>query len=216
MNKPSAFILDLDGTLMDTRPGLTHIHNLCLRSRGFPEHTPRRFATFMGGSVVDVIRMTCPPGTPEDIIMDYYAEYLGLYYDNCLDMAAPYPGITDFLSLCAEQEIPVAVLSNKTEFIARKMVKHFFPSVPFRFVWGNNGYRPLKPTPDAGFAAAKLLGLPPEDIAYVGDSESDMEFAAACGMLPLAACWGYRDRAQLSSAGAKKLLENPNSLFSLI
>lgn len=215
-NKAKALILDLDGTLMDTRPGLTNTHNLCLRAFGFPEHTQERFATFMGGSVVDVIRMACPPGTAEDTVMEYYAKYLGLYYDSCLEMAAPYPGIREFLDECTARSIPVAVLSNKTEFIAVKMIRHFFPGVPFRFVWGNNDYRPLKPLPDAGKAAAAKLGLAPLHITYVGDSEGDMEFAVNCGMCAAAACWGYRSAHALAAAGADVLLEKVSDLFSLI
>lgn len=216
MRKNLAFIMDLDGTLLDTRSELTMIHNQCLRRFGFPEYTPEKMATFMGGSALDMIRLACPQGTSECIIQQYYNTYLELYYCKCLNNTKPYDGITEFLHHCVEKEIQVAVLTNKTEKIACKMIEHFFPDIPFRFTWGNNNIRPLKPAPDAGALAELKFGLPSNRIVYVGDSEGDMQFARNCGMIALAACWGYRSRSALKAAGADYLLERPSELLTMI
>ena len=58
------------------------------------------------------------------------------------------------------------------------------------------------------------LGLPPEEIAYVGDSGTDIVFARNTGMLPVGAPWGYRSREELAAAGAALLPEDPAQLLA--
>lgn len=93
---------------------------------------------------------------------------------------------------------------------------HYFPEVPFRFIWGNNGVRPLKPAPESGKLMLCELGLTPEQIAFIGDGDTDMAFASALGFWALGACWGYRPRTVLAEQGADALLETPEELQKLL
>lgn len=102
----------------------------------------------------------------------------------------------------------MAVISNKTETTCQKIVKHYFSEYPWAFVWGNNGVRPLKPAAEAGELACETLGLHPEEILYVGDGDSDMEFASRMGFVAAGVTWGYRDREQLLAAGADFLVDS--------
>jgi phosphoglycolate phosphatase len=55
----------------------------------------------------------------------------------------------------------------------------------------------------------ETLQLSPAEIAYVGDSNTDILFAKAVGMLPVATPWGYRSREELVEAGAELIAEKP-------
>ena len=63
---------------------------------------------------------------------------------------------------------------------------------------------------DGGFA--KIF----RRIAYVGDSNTDILFAKAVGMLPVATPWGYRSREELVEAGATLIAETPADLPTLL
>ena len=76
--------------------------------------------------------------------------------------------------------------------------------------------RPLKPDPGAAEPVLAALDVPPAEIAYVGDSGSDMAFARAVGMLPAAAPWGYRTREELAREGAALLPGSPTELLEQI
>ena len=110
----------------------------------------------------------------------------------------------------------MVVLSNKTEATAQKIVAHFFPNGEFKAAFGRVADRPLKPHPDAAKPVLEVLGLAPEEIAYVGDSNTDILFAKAVGMLPVASPWGYRSREELVEAGAEIIAERPMDLLNLI
>ena len=56
------------------------------------------------------------------------------------------------------------------------------------------------------------LGLKPEEIAYAGDSGTDITFALAVGMLSIGTPWGYRSRQELADRGAVLLPSSPAEL----
>ena len=64
-------------------------------------------------------------------------------------------------------------------------------------------------------AIAARLGLPPPEIVYLGDTNTDMQTALAAGMYPVGALWGFRTAAELTAAGARRLIERPPDLLSL-
>ena len=86
----------------------------------------------------------------------------------------------------------------------------------FRFVCGRADGRPLKPDPGAAAPVREILGLEPEEIAYAGDSGTDIDFALAVGMLPVGTPWGYRSRQELADHGAVLLPGDPAELAALL
>ena len=68
-------------------------------------------------------------------------------------------------------------------------------------------------------AAAPVLAalpFPAGEMAYVGDSGTDMRFAREVGMVPAAAPWGYRSREELVAQGAVLTPENPVELLRML
>ena len=96
----------------------------------------------------------------------------------------------------------------QTATTSQKIIKHYFPEYDWEFVWGNNWQRPLKPSLEAGHLACETLGLQPDEIMYVGDGDTDMEFASKMGFIAAGVTWGYRSREQLLAAGADFLSDS--------
>lgn len=211
-----AVIFDLDGTLLDTIGDIAAAQNMALGKLGFPSHSLADFGGIIGGGIMEAIRRAAPEGTPEETLQELNRHYQAWYPEHCTELTHPYEGMSETLEGLEKSGLTLAVLTNKTERTAMKMTKLFFPDTDFKFIWGNNGERPLKPTPDSGSAACALLELEPDEVAYVGDSDVDMQFANATGMLPVGACWGYRGRVELEAAGASVLCKNPPDLLKLI
>jgi len=105
-------------------------------------------------------------------------------------------------------QIRLAVISNKTEKTGKKIMDHYFHDYDWAFIWGNNGIRPLKPATEAGKLACETLGLQPDEILYIGDGDTDMEFASKMGFIAVGVTWGYRDPEQLLAAGADFLVDS--------
>ena len=63
--------------------------------------------------------------------------------------------------------------------------------------------------------SGRKLGLPPERMLYLGDTDTDMRTAVAAGMFAVGACWGFRPRQELADAGAAALIDHPRQLLDL-
>lgn len=207
-----AVVFDLDGTLLDTIPDIAGALNRALASQGLPTHSVEQCKTFIGGGIREAVRKAVPAGTGDEVQEDVLACYESDYRFHCTEGTDYYPGVQEMLAELAAAGLELGVLSNKTEATAQTIIRHFFPQVRFRFVLGRAEGRPLKPDPGAAGPVLAQLGLPPAEIAYVGDSGTDITFAKAVGMVPAAAPWGYRSRQELADRGAVLLPENPTEL----
>ena len=211
-----AVIFDLDGTLLYTIKDITAALNRALAACGLPTHSVEAVQGFVGNGIRAAVRRAGPEGTAEEVqekVLDLYKED---YREHCAESTVCYPGVRELAAGLDRAGIAQAVLSNKTEATARKVVASFFPDGPFAHVFGRVGDRPLKPDPAAAVPVLEALGCSPSEAAYVGDSGTDMVFARAVGMLPAAAPWGYRSREELAASGAVLMPDGPEDLLKLL
>lgn len=211
-----AVIFDLDGTLLYTIKDITAALNRALAACGLPTHSVEAVQGFVGNGIRDAVRRAVPEGTAEEVqekVLDLYKED---YREHCAESTVCYPGVRELAAGLDRAGIAQAVLSNKTEATARKVVASFFPDGPFAHVFGRVGDRQLKPDPAAAVPVLEALGCSPSEAAYVGDSGTDMVFARAVGMLPAAAPWGYRSREELAASGAVLMPDGPEDLLKLL
>lgn len=211
-----AIVFDLDGTLLDTVGDIAAALNRALAACSLPTHEQKTVETFLGGGIRDAVMKATPAGTGEEIIERVLELYRDDYVAHCTEKTRMYDGVREMVDCLAARGFDMAVLSNKTEATARKIVEHFFPNGEFKAVFGRAADRPLKPHPDAAKPVLDALGLQPQEIAYAGDSNTDILFAKAVGMLPIATPWGYRSREELVEAGAQLIAEHPMEILDLI
>lgn len=211
-----AVVFDLDGTLLDTIPDIAGALNRSLAAQGLPTHPVRVCEGFVGGGIRDAVRKAAPQDASPELLQAILDVYREDYPRHCTEQTACYPGVPALLEGLTRRGLALGVLSNKTEESAKKIIRHFFPQISFRFVLGRVDGRPLKPDPAAAQPVLEMLELPASEIAYVGDSGTDMRFAREVGMLPAAAPWGYRSRQELLENGAVLAPSSPEELLALL
>jgi len=206
--KVKAVIFDLDGTLLDTLADIGTGANFALCQFGYPTYPIEAYRAKIGHGVKNLFRSALPEGAAEADVDKVNAVYQRYYPEHCCVHTSYFPGTLEILRALTAKGIRLAVISNKTEKTTLKIMTHYFPEFQWDFIWGNNGVRPLKPATEAGELACKTLGLAPEEIMYVGDGDSDMEFAAKMGFVAAGVTWGNRDAQQLRAAGADFLVDS--------
>lgn len=211
-----AIVFDLDGTLLHTVPDIAAALNRALAACGLPTHEQKAVEAFLGGGIRDAVMKATPAGTDGVTIERVLALYRDDYVAHCTEKTTLYDGVREMVDGFAARGLKLGVLSNKTEGTARKIVAHFFPEGQFSAVFGRVPERPLKPHTDAAKPVLEAMGLAPHEIAYVGDSNTDILFAKTVGMLPVATPWGYRSREELVEAGAELIAENALDLLKLL
>ncbi|QTN33099.1 HAD-IA family hydrolase [Akkermansiaceae bacterium] len=194
-----AIIFDLDGTLVESLPGIAASLNRSLSLHGLPGHSHAAVRGFIGdGAKMLVQRAT--PGTPEEtrasILNAFAADYAATWPSG----TATYPGIPELLAGLRAEQIPLAVLSNKPHPFTAEIVAKLFPENTFAAVLGNREGLPHKPDPAGALEIAAALCLSPQHCTLIGDSTMDLDTAKNAGMKSIAVTWGYHDRDRLSAA----------------
>jgi phosphoglycolate phosphatase len=210
-----AALFDLDGTLLDTIEDLTDSMNAALSSMGFPVLTVDACKTLVGDGLSIFIRRALPEAARGDAesVRRLQETMRAEYRMRCAVKTRPYPGIREMLNGLAARGIPMAVLSNKPHVATLSVVGHYFPDVAFRAVLGARENVPIKPDPAGALEIAALLDVPPEEILYLGDTNTDMQTAVAAGFFGVGALWGFRTAAELRGSGARALAERPEDIL---
>ena len=213
--KYSTVIFDLDGTLIDTLGDLRNSVNYTLSLKGFPGRTYDEVKSFVGNGIAKLVSRALPAGTDEKTFEECLAVFRKHYLEHSLDLTAPYPGICETLAELKKAGVKTAVVTNKTEDAAVKIVNHFFGGSIDVTVGQSDALAP-KPAPDGVFAAMKKLGSAPEECVYAGDSEVDCATARNAGLPVIGCAWGFRDRCTLENEKADYIIDRPEGIIEIV
>lgn len=212
-----SILFDLDGTLLDTLQDLTDSVNHALQSECLPALQPRQVRKLLGNGYLYLVTEAAGDAAKSDSLLTkrLLKSFQAYYKVHCLDKTAPYEGIAEMLSACREQGLQIAVISNKGQQEASKLVERFFGSLVDFTVGESPGIR-RKPAPDTLIQAMRQMKATPEETVFVGDSEIDLQAANAAGVRCLSCLWGFRDAEELLAAGATQLCASPSELIKLL
>jgi phosphoglycolate phosphatase len=209
--KPS-LIFDLDGTLVDSLPGIAASLNRSLTAHGLPGHSDAAIRSFIGNGVKMLVRRAAPAGADPALLESLVSLFKKDYDLSWADGTAPYPAIPHTLRELQQDGHQLAVLSNKPDDFTRSIARELFPLIHFTLVLGQQEGLPEKPHPAGAIRIANAMGAAPEHCVIIGDSTMDLETAANAEMQAIAAGWGYHDRDRLLAAGATTIVESPAEL----
>ncbi len=208
-------LFDLDGTLLDSLPGLLHSVNAAMIRCGCPVHTYEEVRSFVGNGVRKLMERALPGQPDGPGLEDALAAFAEDYKTAMFSGSTPYPGILPLLKTLHEEGYAMAVVSNKTDSAVQALVERFFGE----FIAVAVGDRPglaRKPAPDGVYAALSALGREADCAVYVGDSEVDVETARRAGLPCLSVAWGNRTAHTLLRAGAASISHTPEELLAAI
>jgi phosphoglycolate phosphatase len=212
-----AVLFDLDGTLLDTLEDLADSMNAVLREQNLPDHPVDFYRTAVGDGVRKLAERALPADRRDGPLVEQcVARMRDIYGARWAEKTTPYEGVGPLLDALFARGVACCILSNKPDDFTRRVVKAFFPGRPFRAVRGAREGVPLKPDPSAALEIVSDLGLPPDQWAYVGDTNTDMQTARAAGLWAIGALWGFRTAEELKASGAQVLAEHPAGLAALI
>ncbi|NLW87860.1 MAG: HAD family hydrolase [Planctomycetes bacterium] len=210
-----AVVFDLDGTLLDTIDDLADSMNVALAVHGLPKRTPAQCKYFVGDGVRNFALRAMAPVSDEKVLAKVIEKYTADYAQRWAAKTRPYEGVVELLRELGQRGLAMAVLSNKPDEFTRRMTQQMLPDC-FAVVVGARPDVPHKPDPAAALAIARQLGAEPAQCLYVGDTNTDMQTAAAAGMYGVGVLWGFRTKAELIQNGAKSLVNHPLELLDLL
>lgn len=181
-------VLDMDGTIADTDLLLV-LSWLELYRRHAPGKKPclSRIMEFSGPPIRDSLIEEFPDVDP-DLSVKEFSEISGSLYERWV---TTYPGAIDALRRLKGKGFLLAVLTNKRQDLAERVVGILGMEGLFSLVLGG-GSVPPKPDPTGLLEVFSRLGVDPEDGFYMGDTEFDVLAAKNAGVPSILADWGPR------------------------
>lgn len=215
--KFKAVIFDLDGTLLDTLDDLADSMNAVLAESGYPIHEAEAYKYFVGDGLRKLTERCLPEGHRSTLEIDTSLEQLRKEYEKRWDnKTKPYKGIPELLDTLTEKGLKIAVLTNKADEFAGRVVKKLLPDWSFDAVVGEKPSFPKKPDPAGALLIAEHFGVPCSEFLYIGDTDVDMKTAVSAGMYAVGALWGFRKADELVEGGARLLIPRPLALLDLL
>ncbi len=211
-----AIIFDLDGTLVNSLEDLADSTNFALKQKDFPTHETEKFKYFVGDGIRKLIERALPENQrDEETIGEIFDIFMNHYRSHYMDKTVPYAGISNLLKKLASLGIKTAVVSNKIQEMAERVVEKLLGD-GFQIVCGKQESFPAKPDPALTLKVIEGLGVAPSECLFVGDSGMDMKVAKNAGCVGVGVLWGFREEDELTQNGADYIINNPNLILKVI
>jgi phosphoglycolate phosphatase len=206
-------LVDLDGTLVDPRPGLIGSVQYALDRLGFPVPPADELLWLIGPPFrVSLPKLLGTSALTELAIQHYRERYFGgAMYD-----AIVYDGIPAALDALGDAGCRLIVATSKPHYYARPILERFDLARRFAGIHGPE----LDGTNDhKGDLIAHIIareGVVPGRAVMIGDREFDVAAASRNGIPTVGVTWGYGTAGELVRAGACALCPAPVSLASMV
>lgn len=207
----TAVLLDFDGTLTDSRPGILSSYDAALRALGHEPDPALDMTWLIGPAIRDVIGQVLAhygDDRADAAVEAYRAHYrtIGLL-DSTL-----YDGVRPLLRALRDNGRRLFLATAKRTDISRDMLARFGLLPLFDGVYGSEPGGALDHKPELIAHILAQEGLAPDAAVMVGDRRYDIAGAHANGLRAIGALWGYGTREELEQAGADALAASPEAL----
>jgi HAD superfamily hydrolase (TIGR01509 family) len=211
--KHSAFLFDLDGTLVDS----VYQHVIAWRDAlegvgiNLPVWKIHRRIGMSGGLFVNALARELDTELDPEVI----AALPGLHTDAFVrrfDSVRPLPGATDLLAALSAYSVPWAIATSGPERYARRSLELLGLPAETPLVTRDQ-VRYAKPDPDLFLTAAERIGADVTDSVVVGDSVWDLLAARRARALGIGLLSGGYGREELISSGAYRVYDDPRDLL---
>lgn len=204
-----AVLFDLDGTVLDSAPGIVSAFQQAMRDVGLEPADAAALRSDLGPPPPIILAQV---GVPEELIPAAVAAYRRHYLDRGIRDASVFPGVAAALvDLASRYRLATAtmkLISTAVPFLAQHGIAEHFA-----VVGGAQEPRPGEPATPMDKAAIiattrTALGDPPADrMIMVGDRHSDISGARRHGLRTVAVTWGYGSRAELETEHPDRIID---------
>lgn len=215
MKVPRAAFMDLDGTILDSAPGIVAGMHAAYAAAGIPAPDDVTLRSWIGPPVLRTLEREL--GSRGDDVVQVADEGFRTYFDSIgATQSEAFDGMREALMAIVASGTMVVVVTHKPLSLAeRALADHDLttfvsavhaPPSPARFV------------PKEVLFEQALNGIDrgTTEVVGVGDRDGDMYAASSHGMRSIGVAWGYGTVSELIDAGAVAIAERAADLPGLV
>ena len=202
MKQQFTILFDLDGTLVDTAPDLMRAHNHVMTKFGYPTKSTDEIRNLVGKGAGALIGRSIWGQAKKEFhsvndlkIKDQMSkEFVDYYGKNIISESTLINGVKEFLKWCKEQNISMAVCTNKQEHLSNDLLKKIGIYDFFEYVAGSDTFDYCKPDPRHLTSIVEILDGDVKKTIMIGDSETDANAAKAAEIPVILLENGYTEK----------------------
>lgn len=220
LNKSKMFLIDLDGTLVDSVPDLAYCVDEMMKKIGMPVRGEDAVHHWVGNGVPRLVERALTndlDGMPDKDLYDKaYPLFLDLYAENTSQRSCVYEGVFEGLDYLKSAGYRVGCVTNKAEQFTLPLLKDLGLSDYFEFVIAGDTLPKKKPDPLPLLHAAELMGVTPAESTMLGDSQSDVKAARAAGFQIICMSYGYNHGEDIHDYNPDAVIDSMSELKMLL
>ena len=202
MRQKFTVLFDLDGTLVDTAPDLMLAHNHVMKKFGYPTKSTadirnlvgKGAGAMIGRSIWGQAKKEFGKVNDEKIKNEMVKEFVNFYGKNIIKESTLINGVKEFLKWCKDQNISMAVCTNKQEHLSNDLLKKIGIYDYFEYVAGSDTFDYCKPDPRHLTNVVEILDGDVKKTIMIGDSETDANAAKAAEIPVILLENGYTEK----------------------
>ena len=202
MKQKFTILFDLDGTLVDTAPDLMHAHNHVMKKFGYPTKSTEQIrnlvgkgaGAMIGRSIWGQAKKEFSKVNDEKIKKEMVSEFVDYYGKNIINESTLINGVKEFLKWCKEDNISMAVCTNKQEHLSNDLLKKIGIYDYFEYVAGSDTFDYCKPDSRHLTSVVEILDGDLKKTIMIGDSETDANAAKAAEIPMILLEDGYTEK----------------------
>ncbi len=212
--KYTHLFFDMDGTLIDSKPGIFNSIYYTLRKLQLPESEwPVDLNPFIGPPLRESFRSLF--GFSSEMAEHATKTYREYYSAKGMHEYNVYPGIPEVLRQLTEAGFRLSLVTSKAEVFAKEIIKNTTFAALFQTVSGCEISGERSDKHDLISYTLNILGLQPsKQILMIGDRLHDIKGARLAGISSAAVLYGYGSYEELTNEKPILLINTPEELLT--
>lgn len=212
-----AVLFDLDGTLVDSAPGLALAANL------------QRRKCHLKDMAYDKLRKVASHGTrgllkvaleleQDDLVYPYFRDrFLEDYLTCMLDNSHLFPEVANLLETIEQHDILWGIVTNKSEALTHPLLDHLKLTRRSSVNVCGDTTPYFKPEPGGLIYAAEQISKKSHQCIYIGDDERDIIAGKEAGMKTIAVTYGYSlDKTAAVACKPDAIAHHPQEILDIL
>ncbi|SDG48644.1 phosphoglycolate phosphatase [Limimonas halophila] len=207
-------VFDLDGTLVDSQHTIVAAMHDAFAAEGLPAPEAEAVRRVVGLSLDAAVARLLPRDAGEAYVARVAEGYKTAFTRRKAqadDSEVLFPGVREVLRALDAPEVCLAVATGKSRRgLVSSLDRHGLAGHFVSLQTADDA--PGKPHPRMLELAMADVGAGPGETVVIGDTAFDMEMARTAGASAVGVGWGYHPAAELTSAGAARVLDSFDEL----
>lgn len=209
-------LIDLDGTLVDSKPGIVASCKAALRALSHEPKPQLDWTAMIGPPIDEVMRSLLAQYDDDDHVAEAIVAYREHYSAIGFSESAAYSGIPEALDALLAAGAVLHVATSKRTALARRVLDHCGLTARLAGIYGAEAGGALDRKPELIAHLLQREGIAAKDCVMVGDRRFDITGAHANGVGAIGVLWGYGTHEELEQARADRLVDRPADLPSAV